>query len=50
VPERYLQLMRLDKKAEAGAMKFVTIEAPGRAGVRSAPDALVRDVIAGSMQ
>jgi 3-dehydroquinate synthase len=50
VPERYLQLMRLDKKAEAGAMKFVTIDPPGRAGVRSAPDALVRDVIARSLQ
>jgi 3-dehydroquinate synthase len=49
VPERYLQLMRLDKKAEAGAMKFVTIDAPGRASVRSAPDALVRSVIAASL-
>ena len=37
--------MRLDKKAEAGAIRFVVIEAPGRAGVREAPDALVRAVI-----
>ena len=43
--ERYLQLMRLDKKAEGGAIRFVVIEAPGRAGVREAPDALVREVI-----
>ena len=42
---RYLQLMRLDKKAEAGEIRFVVIEAPGRAGVRSAPDALVEQVI-----
>jgi 3-dehydroquinate synthase len=42
---RYLELMRVDKKAEAGAIKFVVIEAPGRAGVRGAPDALVREVI-----
>ena len=42
---RYLQLMRLDKKSEAGEIKFVVIEAPGRAGVRGAPDALVREVI-----
>ena len=46
VAERYLQLMRVDKKSEAGAIKFVTIDRPGQAGVRSAPDALVRSVIA----
>jgi 3-dehydroquinate synthase len=49
VPERYLQLMRVDKKAEAGAIKFVTIDAPGQAGVRSAPDAMVREVIVRSL-
>jgi 3-dehydroquinate synthase len=43
--DRWLQLMRLDKKAEAGEIRFVVIEAPGRAGVRPAPDDLVRDVI-----
>jgi 3-dehydroquinate synthase len=42
---RYLELMRHDKKAEAGEIKFVLIETPGHAGVRSAPDALVREVI-----
>jgi len=42
---RYLQLMRVDKKAEAGQIKFVVIDAPGSATVRSAPDALVREVI-----
>jgi 3-dehydroquinate synthase len=42
---RYLALMRLDKKAEAGEIKFVVIDGPGRAAVRSAPDALVREVI-----
>ena len=44
--ERYLDLMRLDKKAEGGEIRFVVIEAPGRAGVRPAPDALVREVLA----
>ena len=43
--DRYLQLMRLDKKAEAGEIRFVVIEAPGRAVVRPAPDDLVRRVI-----
>ncbi len=47
--DRYLQLMRVDKKAEAGEIKFVTIDTPGRAGVRTAPDALVRSVITQSM-
>jgi 3-dehydroquinate synthase len=42
---RYLALMRLDKKSEAGEIKFVVIEKPGQAGVRGAPDALVREVI-----
>jgi 3-dehydroquinate synthase len=45
VAERYLQLMRVDKKAEAGEIKFVTIDEPGKAGVRSAPDALVCQTI-----
>ncbi len=45
VAERYLQLMRVDKKAEAGEMKFVTIDAPGCAGLRSAPDVVVRSVV-----
>ncbi len=42
---RYLQLMRLDKKARAGEIRFVVLEAPGRAGMRTAADALVTQVI-----
>ena len=42
---RYLTLMRVDKKAEAGEIRFVLIDGPGRAVVRPAPDALVRQVI-----
>ncbi|RYF46096.1 MAG: 3-dehydroquinate synthase, partial [Comamonadaceae bacterium] len=42
---RYLKLMRVDKKAEGGEIRFVVIDGPGRAVVRSAPDALVRAVI-----
>ena len=44
--DRYLDLMRLDKKAEGGEIRFVVIEEPGRASVRPAPDAMVREVIA----
>ena len=42
---RYLSLMRVDKKAEAGEIRFVLIHSPGLATVRSAPDALVAQVI-----
>jgi len=42
---RYLALMRVDKKAEAGAIQFVLIDKPGRAVLRPAPDAIVRSVI-----
>src|SRR5574337_2149680 len=42
---RYLELMRVDKKAEAGEIRFVLIDGPGRAIMRAAPDALVREVI-----
>jgi len=44
--ERYLELMRVDKKAEAGEIRFVVIDRPGSASVRAAPDAMVREVIA----
>jgi 3-dehydroquinate synthase len=44
--DRYLELMRVDKKAESGQIRFVVIEAPGRAAVRGAPDELVRQVLA----
>ncbi|KQP23216.1 3-dehydroquinate synthase [Pseudorhodoferax sp. Leaf267] len=42
---RYLELMRVDKKAEGGEIKFVLIDGIGRCVVRGAPDALVREVI-----
>ena len=42
---RYLELMRVDKKAEAGEIRFVLIDGPSRARLRGAPDALVRSVI-----
>jgi 3-dehydroquinate synthase len=44
--DRWFELMRVDKKAEGGEIRFVVIEALGRAGVRAAPDALVRETLA----
>jgi 3-dehydroquinate synthase len=42
---RYLDLMRVDKKAEGGEIRFVIIDGPSRASMRGAPDAVVRKVI-----
>lgn len=44
--ERYLELMRVDKKSEAGEIRFVVIDKPGSAVMRTAPGAMVRDVLA----
>ncbi len=43
--EAYLHHMRVDKKAEAGDIRFVLIDPPGTAVVRGAPDALVSEVV-----
>ena len=43
--ERWLALMRMDKKAEAGDIRFVLLDGLGSASVRAAPDALVAEVI-----
>ena len=43
--DEYLHHMRVDKKAEAGEIKFVLIDRPGTAILRGAPDALVAQVI-----
>ncbi len=42
---RWFDLMRVDKKASDGEIRFVLLEGPGRAGVRAAPDAAVQSVI-----
>ncbi|MBI3367524.1 MAG: 3-dehydroquinate synthase [Burkholderiales bacterium] len=44
--EQWLRLMRVDKKASAGEIRFVVVDGPGRAAMRPAPEALVADVIA----
>jgi 3-dehydroquinate synthase len=45
-PERYLELMRVDKKAQGGDIRFVLLDGEGHATVRTAPQAIVVDVIA----
>jgi 3-dehydroquinate synthase len=44
--DRYIELMRLDKKSVAGDIRFVVIESPGRAATQPAPEPLVREVLA----
>ena len=45
-PTRYLELMRVDKKAQGGDIRFVLLDGEAHATVRTAPEALVVDVIA----
>lgn len=44
--EHWLELMRLDKKSEAGQIRFVVIEQVGRAALRAVPESLVRETLA----
>ena len=44
--DRYLALMRVDKKSESGEIRFVVIDGLGRATMRGAPDELVAQVLA----
>jgi 3-dehydroquinate synthase len=44
--QRWLDLMRVDKKAVGGSLRFVVIEAVGRASLRAVPEALVRQTLA----
>ncbi len=42
---RYLELMRVDKKAEGGQIRFVLVDEQGAAHLRAVPDALVAEVL-----
>jgi 3-dehydroquinate synthase len=44
--QRWLDLMRVDKKSEGGELRFVVIETLGRAALRPVPEALVRETLA----
>lgn len=45
-PDRYLEYMTVDKKAERGSPVFVVLDGLGRAATTRADEALVREVIA----
>jgi 3-dehydroquinate synthase len=42
---KYLELMRVDKKSEAGVIRFVLIHGDGHASMQAVPDKLVREVV-----
>jgi len=43
--QRWFDLMRVDKKAEAGSVRYVLIDRPGSAALRAVDDATVQRVI-----
>jgi 3-dehydroquinate synthase len=43
--QRYLDLMQVDKKAEAGSIRFVVVESLGQATLREAPADMVGAVL-----
>jgi len=50
-PERYLELMQVDKKAAAGELRFVLLEGLGRATLRGGLDArLIRESLVAAAQ
>ena len=50
-PERYLELMQVDKKAAAGELRFVLLEGLGRAALHGGLDeSLIRETIAAAAQ
>jgi len=42
---RYVELMRMDKKAEAGQIRFIVLQGPGKAAVRGADASVVSATI-----
>jgi len=42
---RYIELMRVDKKAQGGDIRFVLLDGEGHATVRTAPETVVVDVL-----
>jgi 3-dehydroquinate synthase len=44
--ERYLEMMRVDKKSEGGALRFVLVDSLGHAVLRPVPDDVVRATLA----
>ena len=48
--QAWLQHMRVDKKAEAGAIRFVVLSQPGQAALASVPDEMITETIVACSQ
>ncbi|AEA59043.1 3-dehydroquinate synthase [Burkholderia gladioli] len=46
---RYVELMQVDKKAEAGAIKFIVLDGLGTAAITAAPDEIVEATLAAAI-
>ena len=44
--QRYVDLMSVDKKAEAGAVKFILLDGVGRAIITAVPDSALQATLA----
>jgi 3-dehydroquinate synthase len=44
-PDRYIELMRVDKKASQGVPRFVLLDGLGRALMRTVPEAALRETL-----
>lgn len=47
---RYVEMMQVDKKAEAGAIKFIVLDGLGAASITAAPDDLVQATLAAAIR
>ncbi|MBN3727632.1 3-dehydroquinate synthase [Burkholderia sp. Ac-20379] len=47
---RYVEMMQVDKKAEAGAIKFIVLDRLGAASITAAPDDLVQATLAAAIR
>ncbi|KAF1016481.1 MAG: 3-dehydroquinate synthase [Burkholderia gladioli] len=47
---RYIELMQVDKKAEAGAIKFIVLDGLGTATITAVPDQIVEATLAASIE
>ncbi|MNL56569.1 3-dehydroquinate synthase [compost metagenome] len=43
--DRYIELMKVDKKAEAGSIKFILLKKLGEAFITTVPDADLRETL-----
>jgi 3-dehydroquinate synthase len=43
--ERYMELMKVDKKTEGGQIRYVVLEKIGKAQIKSVADALVTETL-----